>query len=125
MAENKTIVIYNRSQKRFKVTHDYKGGTYLEPGASMELPAGQAEKLLKTYPMNLVDMSKMAKPRKAEDISKEIKDRDEKIAALLAKISELEATLKAALEGNKTPAVTQPAAPKKEGKAEKKKEKGS
>jgi hypothetical protein len=98
MTEGKTIVIYNRSAKRFKVTHDDKGGTYLEPGSSAELPVAQAGKLLKTYPKELVDMSKMAKPKSTADIEKQITDRDAKIKALTERISELETELKKALE---------------------------
>lgn len=96
MSETKTIVVYNRSKKRFKVSQDKTGGTYLEPGTSLELPSERAGKLIKMYPKELVDMSKIAKPKSVSNI-KEIKDRDEKIAALTAKITELEASLKEAL----------------------------
>ena len=50
------------------------------------------------YPKDLVDMTKMAPSKSVADINKGIKDRDEKIVALQAKIAELEATLNAALK---------------------------
>lgn len=94
--DEKMIVVYNRSKKRFKVSHDKTGGTYLEPGTSLELLSARAGKLIKMYSKELVDMSKMAKPKSVSDI-KGIKERDEKISALMAKIAELEASLKEAL----------------------------
>jgi DNA repair exonuclease SbcCD ATPase subunit len=65
----------------------------------MELPVDQAGKLMKMYSKELVDMSKMAKPQSVSTI-KEIKDRDEKIAALTAKIAELESALSEALKND-------------------------
>ena len=102
MSDTKVLVVYNRSKKRFKVGQGKAGSTYLEPSTSMELPIGQAEKLMKMYKKDLVDMSKMAKPKSVADINKEVKDRDEKIAALTAKIAELEAVLKEASEKSGT-----------------------
>jgi hypothetical protein len=108
-----TIVVFNKGAGRFTIKTDLATGkmVHIEPDTSKELPASQAAKLIKMYPREIVDVSKMAKTQTVADI-KAIKDRDEQIAALQAKIVELEKKLTAALEAaKKEPAAPKPAKP--------------
>ena len=100
------IVVMNKSNRRFVIGNNTEKNkpVFIGPGETAELGSDQATKLMKTYPAALFDISKMAKTQSVKDIEKGIKDRDEKIAALVAKVSELEGVLKKALaenEGNK------------------------
>jgi hypothetical protein len=119
MSEEKTVKIYNKGQCRFLVEKAENGRNpkYLEPGGTAEVEITAGNKLLKTYPKDLVDMGKIPKAKSVADIDKLVKEKDDKIVELIKKCEELEVKLAKAIDDAKK--AGEPA------KVEKKKEKKS